>query len=92
MSALHPVLRRAFDALMKAPREPENPPAWLEERVIAGWREMAGRDFFAPHRFALACGCGVALLSAACAVGIFVISEHSAFAMANMAFCQLLRP
>lgn len=90
MKMLHPVLQRTFDLMAKAPRESEEPPPWLEERVIAAWKRMAERDVFAPHRWALACGCAVAVISAVCAVGVFNLTEHNALAMANATFWQIL--
>ncbi len=76
--------------MAQAPRRQEEPPPWLEERVIAAWKQSRERDIFRPYRLALAGGCTVAMLSVVFAAGVFHITEHSALAMANATFWQIL--
>lgn len=90
MKSFHPLLRRAFEVMAKAPRGPEIPPPWLEERVIAAWKRPVERDIFRLHRMALAGGCVLAVMSAVCAVGVFNLTEHNALATANASFWQIL--
>lgn len=85
MTPLHPVIQRAFALCRRAP-EASDPPAFLEERVVAAWRTLppAG-DPLDMHRLALACACAVAAVCLAISYGLLTPAPDPAVAVANAA-------
>ncbi len=85
MTPLHPLIQRAFDLCRQAP-ETTDPPPFLEERVMAAWRDTppAG-DPLDAHRLALVCACAVAAVSFAVSYSVLVPAPDPAAAVANAA-------
>jgi len=85
MTPIHPVIQRAFTLCRRA-QEPEDPPAFLEERVTAAWRNLPpAADPLNAHRLALACACAAAAISLAVSYSVLAPAPDPAVAVANAA-------
>ena len=71
-------------AVPGTPGEATVPPPWLEERLIAAWKRPVERDVFAPHRWALACGCAVAAISAVCVIFVGILGAVFGHTLLNV--------
>jgi len=85
MKPLHPLLQRAFSLVRSVPETPPSP--WMEERVIAGWKQSlreASEATLRTYRFGLACAALVLMLSLA-AYGWLAPTDDPSISIANAA-------
>ncbi len=85
MKPLHSLLQRTFSLARSAPASPASP--WLEERVIAEWRQSlreATEATLRTYRFGLV-GAAVVLLLSIAAYGYLAPQEDASISIANAA-------